>query len=88
MAVGFHEFPVGLLVSDASWFSAELSSSSVYFFQIFLQKNLKNFGRGVLKMVWFPQVSRRFELVLMPSRFTLNFHPSRFTSSNFFEKKI
>ena len=48
MVIGFEEFLVGLLVLmlvGLRWFRTGL------LLPIFSEKNLKNFGRGVLKMV-------------------------------------
>ena len=80
----FEGFLVGLLVLIPCRFT--MGFFQVCFFQFFSEKNLKNFGRGVLKMVIGLRVSRRFIGSDFLSVYVWVSY--RFASSNFFQKKI
>ena len=80
MVIGFEEFLVGLLVLFLVGLRLQ-----VCFFQFFSEKNLKNFGRGVLKMVIGFEEFPVGLLVLMLVGLRVSY---RFASSNFFQKKI
>ena len=81
MVIGFDEFLVGLLVLILVGLRLQ-----VCFFQFFSEKNLKNFGRGFLKMVIGFEEFLVGLLVLISCWFTSVSY--RFASSNFFQKKI